>query len=404
MTDERKTAPRAGDTGTASNEATTKQSYTTTNGPPVQPVATYHLARLLAGAGDADLDAIRAAWPNAPTDGLDALHNWVETRPDVAQAVAEVDPEGPPPGGPPLDLLTADAILTTDWPEPVWAIPELLPAGLTILAGKPKVGKSWLSLQIAQSVAAGGVTLGMRVSAGPILYLALEDPPRRLKERMLKQNWPVGLPAEFMALGQFADQIGDLCKGGSELLARQIESRGYRLVVIDTLSRAVRGDQADVDEMTSALVPIQEMAHAHNCAAVMIDHHRKGFGTSPDAVTDILGSTAKGATPDCIWGLYRESGKPGAKLAIIGRDVVEQTLALTWDGLTGCWQCDGDADELELTERRQEILDALDDLGAIGVTELAKAIEQNKGNTYKRLQDLVNAGLVIRKGKKYVRP
>ena len=40
----------------------------------------------------------------------------------------------------------------------------------------------------------------------------------------------------------------------------------------------------------------------------------KGFGTAPDAVGDILGSTAKGATPDCIWGLYREPGKDLNKL------------------------------------------------------------------------------------------
>jgi hypothetical protein len=44
------------------------------------------------------------------------------------------------PTQPPLQLLTAHGILTTDWPEPVWAIPNLLPVGLTILAGRPKVG------------------------------------------------------------------------------------------------------------------------------------------------------------------------------------------------------------------------------------------------------------------------
>src|SRR5689334_819875 len=31
------------------------------------------------------------------------------------------------------DLLTADDILTTDWPEPRWAIPKLMPIGLSIL-------------------------------------------------------------------------------------------------------------------------------------------------------------------------------------------------------------------------------------------------------------------------------
>lgn len=303
------------------------------------------------------------------------------------------------PTRPPLDLLTADEILTTEWPEPVWAVPNILPVGLTILAGRPKVGKSWLALQIGLSVASGGVALGEKVEQGPVLYLALEDPPRRLRERMKRQGWTLGLPADFMKLGDFETQIDDLRNGGGDRLARQIELKSYRYVVIDTLSRSIYGDQNDVETMTLALTPIQAMAHAKNCAVVMVDHHRKLFMSDPDAVSDILGSTAKGAMADSIWGLYKESGKAGAKLAITGRDIEERTLSLTFDGMLGCWQYDGDADALELTERRQEILNALEDLGWAGVVDIAKAVEQPKSHTYIRLQDLVNAGLVCRQSK-----
>ena len=303
------------------------------------------------------------------------------------------------PTRPPLELLTADEILTTDWPEPTWAVPNLLPVGLTILAGRPKVGKSWLALQIAQSVASGGVALGERIEQGPVLYLALEDTERRLKDRMTRQGWTTGLTADFMRMGQFQVQIDDLCNGGGERLARQIEWRGYRYVVIDTLSRSIYGDQDDVGAMTLALAPIQAIAHDENCAVIMVDHHRKMFLSDPDCVSDILGSTAKGAMADSIWGLYKERGKAGAKLAITGRDIEERTLALNFDAMLGCWQCEGDADVLELTERRQEILDALEVLGRSGVVDIAKAIEQPKSHTYTRLQDLVNAGLVQRYSK-----
>jgi RecA-family ATPase len=303
---------------------------------------------------------------------------------------------GEDPTQPPLQLLTAHDILTTDWPEPVWAIPNLLPVGLTILAGRPKVGKSWLALQIALAVASGGYALGEPVEKGPVLYLALEDPPRRLEERMTKQGWTGDLPAEFMPLDKFQRQIADLRDGGGERLARQIELKGYRLVVIDTLSRSVYGDQNDVAEMTLALTPIQEMAHSLNCAVLLVDHHRKTRGADLDAITDILGSTAKGAMADTAWGLYRESGKVGAKLVITGRDVEEQILVLSLDRELGCWHCEGDAHELEITERRQEILDALEELGRAGVVDIAKAVGQPKSNTHNRLQDLVKAGLVKR--------
>lgn len=222
----------------------------------------------LAHAGDVDLP--------------DLLH--------IAKADLDVVQIGDP-DAPILSLLTADTILTTEWPEPVWAIPGLLPVGLTILAGRAKLGKSWLALQIAQAVAAGGHALDESVEKGPVLYLALEDNPIRLKTRMKKQGWPAGLDADFMVMGQFVQQIDDLRDGGGERLATQIERAGYRLVVIDTLSRSCYGDQNDVEQMTRALTPIQAMAHAQNCAVLMIDHHRKGFGANPDAVGDILGST-----------------------------------------------------------------------------------------------------------------
>jgi hypothetical protein len=329
---------------------------------------------------------------------LEWVRKWSPLAADLVQA--EMKREfAEDPTQPPLQLLTAHDILTTDWPEPVWAIPNLLPVGLTILAGRPKVGKSWLALQIDSAVASGGHALGEPVDQGPVLYLALEDPPRRLKERMVKQGWPSNLPADFLCLGEFERQIGDLCDGGGERLARQIELKGYRLVVIDTLSRAVSGDQNDVAEMTLALTPIQEMAHAHNCVVMLVDHHRKGTGAGPDAITDILGSTAKGAMADTAWGLYKESGKVGAKLAITGRDVEEQILALSWDGELGCWHCEGDAHELEITECRQEILDVVEELGRAGVIDIADAVDRNKGAVCKDLADLVNHGFVVKTGK-----
>ncbi len=202
-----------------------------------------------------------------------------------------------------------------------------------------------------------------------------------------------------MVLGNFIDRVGDLRNGGNETLARQIEKRGYRLVVIDTLSRALMGtaDQMDVDDMTITLSPVQEVAFNTNCAVMMIDHHNKAasMGT-PDVINNILGSSAKAAVADTIWGLYKEHGKVGARLAIIGRDVEEKTLALTWDWLTGCWHVEGDAYEIELTKRRLEILEALYSLGKCGLMDIVAVIEQPKSHTHSRLQDLCNEGFVLR--------
>ena len=68
------------------------------------------------------------------------------------------------------------------FPAVRWAVPGLLPEGVTLLAGSPKIGKSWLALGIAVAVATGGIALGtIPVDPGEVLYLALEDTQRRLQ-------------------------------------------------------------------------------------------------------------------------------------------------------------------------------------------------------------------------------
>jgi hypothetical protein len=289
--------------------------------------------------------------------------------------------------------------------DPIWAVPGILPVGLAILGGKAKVGKSWLALQIALAVGAGGYALGEKVEDGRVCYLALEDSPRRLQERMKKMSWPRGLPVEFLTMEKFRSELGYLQNGGGEQLANRIYNIGYRLIVIDTLSRSVSGKQNEVADMTDALSPIQIIGHQAECAILLIDHHSKLTGHDPDAVLDILGSTAKGAVADTALGLYRERGKKGAKLQVTGRDVEERTLSLNFDPTTGAWQVEGDADEIQMTERRQEIIDAITAMGSSTVTDIANAIGQDKGNTYKRIQDLANNGLLRRLGKdKYALP
>ena len=71
-------------------------------------------------------------------------------------------------------------------------VPPLIPEGVTILAGKPKVGKSWFALDLALALAGGRYVLGdIHLMDGNVLYAALEDNERRLRsrvERILTQN------------------------------------------------------------------------------------------------------------------------------------------------------------------------------------------------------------------------
>jgi hypothetical protein len=314
---------------------------------------------------------------------------------DQRMALWAEDPEERRPT--PLRTKSALAILQTHYSEPTWIVPEMLPAGLAFLGGRPKVGKSCLALQVAHAVATGGRIFDKPVQQGRVLFLALEDSERRLQSRMRAQGWGAHNPgqAEFMTLDPFTHQIGPLNAGGVAALSEQIRAGGYRLVVIDTLSRAIRGDQNDADIMTQALSPIQALALSAECAILLLDHHRKAAGRGdPDPVIDLGGSVSKPAVADTLWGLYKEQGKAGAALHITGRDVEDLKLRLMHDRETRCWQCDPSVSSLRLGESRQRLLDLIQSLGPATFLDIVNATGMDRGNCFRLLQGMVQDGLL----------
>jgi hypothetical protein len=83
-------------------------------------------------------------------------------------------------------IIPAPELQTTTFPPVSWIVEGLLPEGITLFAGKPKLGKSWLALQIGYGIASGSEVLGRPAEQGSVLYAALEDNNRRLKHRMCK--------------------------------------------------------------------------------------------------------------------------------------------------------------------------------------------------------------------------
>ncbi|MBC7294192.1 MAG: AAA family ATPase, partial [Thermoleophilia bacterium] len=191
-----------------------------------------------------------------------------------------------------------------------------------------------------------------------------------------------------------------LNRRSAERLAQVVEAGGYRLVIIDTFSRLFQGDQNEASQVTAALAPLQEVALRLGVAILLLDHHNKPIQSddSLDPVLAVLGSTAKGAVADAIWGLYRERGRMGAILAGTGRDLEDLRYTLRWDGLTKTWQLE---DSDGLSESAREVLEAVADLGEATCKQVADAIGKDKGNTFRMLQDLVYSGRLTKKGTLY---
>jgi RecA-family ATPase len=301
----------------------------------------------------------------------------------------------PPEPEPPPDLAintaqnpnnrwTVAELLDATFPEPRWAIPELIPEGLTIIGGRPKIGKSWLLLQAAIAVGTGGIFFNKSVDQGNVLYVAFEDGPRRLQDRIRK----MGMPRE--ALVAFERNWRPMHKGGLDDLVAEIAAVDYRLIIFDTLTRAFPGlSQKDHPEVIGKCIDqIQTIATNHCLAIVFSDHTRKPNGFDNDPIDDILYSSEKVKSADVVLALYKEQGKAGAKLLGRGRDIDEIDLALQWDPELWCWQSKGNNDELQMTERQLDILDAIASFGKARLTDIAKATGINKGTVYRILQTL----------------
>ena len=84
-----------------------------------------------------------------------------------------------------LKLITAATLASTTFKGISFIVPRYIAPGLTVLAGRPKVGKSWMAANFAIAISTGGRALGtVDVEEGDVLYLALEDNQRRLQRRL----------------------------------------------------------------------------------------------------------------------------------------------------------------------------------------------------------------------------
>jgi DNA-binding transcriptional ArsR family regulator len=277
-----------------------------------------------------------------------------------------------------------------------WVVPGMVPEGVALLAGKPKLGKSWLALGLCVAVASGGVAFGnVRVEKGAALYLALEDNERRLQFRLKKILAGEEVPEDL----HYSVECPRLGEGGAEAMEGWLRSRpDARLVVIDTLAkirpRQRRGANA-YQEDYEALEALLPLAARHNVAMLVVHHLRKMAASDPlDEVNSSIGLT--GGVDGAII-LKRERTRADATLFVAGRDVEEEKeFALRWDQNTAGWALVGDAGEYRLSQERAAILDLLRRSAPepLGPKAIAEALDKPYSAVTTLLQKLVRDGLV----------
>jgi len=287
-----------------------------------------------------------------------------------------------------------------------WAIPEILPEGLTLLAGRPRLGKSWLALSLALSVAAGGMALGTQpVTQGDVLYVALEENARYLQARARQLlDSMTGVPSGM----ECALDWPRLNEGGLTSLEAYLQAHpNTRLVVIDTWARLAppsgKRRCSHYEGDNEALMPLKRLADTYHVSILLVQHLRKT--TSRDVLEELTGSIGMTGAVDGTLILKRERGQTEGSLLVTGHAIErEHQLALSFDAATAQWTLVGDAEEVGRTRARQEILELLREQGPDGMSprEMAEALEKNYHTTRSLLRKMEDTGEVRQSAGRYV--
>lgn len=267
-----------------------------------------------------------------------------------------------PNGGEPHrpQIFKATDLMVKVFPPMLWAVPNMIGEGLTILAGGTKAGKSYMSLAAAVAVANGGKVFGkLPVEMGSVLYLALEDSERRLQDRLDDILQGEAVPPGL----ELATEWPMIGAGCEEALVEWIETHDdARLIVVDVFQkiRPPRGKNTepydDDYRVTSAL---HKIALPNQIALLALHHTRKMAAEDPFDM--ISGSAGMTGAADGMMVLMRQRDQKEAVLHFIGRDIGSEAWAMEWDEDIRTWNLLGDAQKHVMSSQRVAILRLLEE-------------------------------------------
>ncbi|MDD4760907.1 MAG: AAA family ATPase, partial [Bacteroidaceae bacterium] len=222
-----------------------------------------------------------------------------------------------------FNTVTGEELLSKEIPEIPFVIKDLIPTGLTLLAGSAKVGKSWLALWLSVMVAKGEKIWGFESVKGTTLYLCYEDNEIRIQNRLLE------ITDDAPSNVHFCTEVSKL---GGELETRIknfiAEHSDTKLIIIDTLQTIRQANtESTYSNDYSDLTILKNLADEYKIAIVLIHHFRKQ--KDGDVFNQITGSTGLQGAVDTIFTLAQNKrGERTATLSCIGRDIESRELEL----------------------------------------------------------------------------
>lgn len=242
-----------------------------------------------------------------------------------------------------LHTVTLDELMDNVFEVKSAVIENLLYTGAYILAGAPKIGKSFLVAQISHHVSTGQDLWGYNVHQETVLYLALEDDESRLQRRMFRMFGVEGTSSLHFATS--AKMIGS---GLDEQLEKFVrEHSDTKLIIVDTLQkvREMVSDNYSYSNDYEVIGKLKQFADRHGVCILIVHHARKQ--PAGDSFEKISGTTGLSGCADGALIMQKEKRTDGkATLEISGRDQPDQRLYLSKDQERLVWLLDHAENEL----------------------------------------------------------
>ena len=221
-----------------------------------------------------------------------------------------------------LKTKSCEEIMTTVYKPIEFVVDGLLAQGLYILAGAPKVGKSWLVLDMCLSIAKGENVLGRTTTQGSALYLCLEDSYSRIQNRLYELT---DEPSESLYFSVLAESIGNG-------LEEQIENfknvhSDLKIVAIDTLQKIKTDEEYRYGSDYAELAVLKRLAEKLGICILIVHHTRKSRDSDPFNM--ISGTTGiSGCVDGSLVLIKSKRTSSTAKLFATGRDIRECEIHL----------------------------------------------------------------------------
>ena len=237
-----------------------------------------------------------------------------------------------------LETMDAETLMTTPMEPLKFIVSGLIPQGLHILAGSPKIGKSWLSLWICLQVAKGEKVWDFETTKNEVLYLCLEDSFARIQNRLFEITDEAPPTLHFAIM---SDVIGNGLENQIENFIKEHPDTG--LIVIDTLQK-VRSNAsananpyaADYDDINA----LKQISDRNKIAIVLVHHLRKTADSDP--LNMISGTSGIAGGADSNFVLQKDKRTENtAKLICTGRDIEQRELFLEFNKESFVWELIG---------------------------------------------------------------